>query len=67
MDEREALGRMGNATPLSRLYLSENARIVTCQSQDGHALKHTMLYCLINLKWDYDLRNYHHAVLKDFN
>ena len=30
----------------------------------GHALKHTLLYCLFDSKWDHNLQNKHHAVLE---
>ena len=38
--------------------------VVTCQSQDNHALLHTLLYYLLYSKWDHHLQNEHNSVLK---
>ena len=40
------------------------ALVATCQSQGSHALKHTLLYVLFDSKWDHNVLNEHHAVLK---
>ena len=38
--------------------------LATCQCQGCHALRHTLLYRLFNSKWDHNLQNKHHVVLK---
>ena len=42
----------------------DNAVVATCQSQGSPALKHPLLYGLSDSKWDHNLLNEHHAVLK---
>ena len=42
----------------------DNTVVASCQSQGSHALKYTLLYGVFDSKWDHNLLNEHHAVLK---
>ena len=54
-------------TPWIRYVINVVAIVATCQLQHSHTLKHMLLYHLFYSKWDHDLQNEHHAVLKKTN
>ena len=49
---------------LVQLNAEQVAVVASCQSAGSPTLKHPLLYGLFDAKWDHNLLNEHHAVLK---